>query len=118
EPEELPHALIDTTPVWKPPFFLLRYLRPGGRLVINAIRKENHDKEFLKELSYERDFWLEKEIKTVANITRRDIQEFLDLAIKFRLEPEIEVYPFEEAFQALLDLKNRQIRGAKVLKIS
>lgn len=117
EPGELLHALIDTTPVWKPPFFYLRYLRPGGRLVINAIRKEKYDKEFLKELSYERDFWLEKEIKTVANITREDLQEFLELAIKFNLEPEIEVYPLEGAFQALLDLKNRKIRGAKVLKI-
>ncbi|MFN4196593.1 MAG: alcohol dehydrogenase catalytic domain-containing protein [Caldimicrobium sp.] len=118
EPPQLVSGLIDTTPVWKPPFFYLRYLKPGGRLIINAIRKESQDKDFLQELIYERDFWLEKEIKSVANITRRDLQEFLELAIKYRIEPEIEIYPFDEAIQALLDIKSRKIRGAKVLKIS
>lgn len=117
EPEDYPHALIDTTPVWKPPLYLLRYLRPGGRLVINAIRKEEHDKDFLLELSYERDLWLEKEIKTVANITRADIEEYLKLVEKAQIEPEVEIYSFDEAFKALEDLKNHKIRGAKVLKI-
>ncbi|MFN3567831.1 MAG: hypothetical protein ACK4UR_02850 [Caldimicrobium sp.] len=46
------------------------------------------------------------------------MQEFLDLAIKYSVEPEIEIYPFEEAIEALLDIKSRKIRGAKVLKIS
>ncbi len=117
EPEEYPHAFIDTTPVWKPPFYLLRYLKPGGRLVINVLRKEEGDKDFLLSLSYEQDLWKEKEIKTVANITRGDIKEFLDWVEKVDIEPEIEVYPLEEAFKALLDIKNRQIKGAKVLKI-
>jgi len=118
KPPEQPSALIDTTPVWKPPFYLLRHLKPGGRLVINAIRKESLDKDFLLDLSYERDLWMEKEIKSVANITRRDIEEFLDLALKYEIYPEIEVYPFDEAYSALLDLKNHRIKGAKVLKIS
>lgn len=117
EPKEYPHALIDTTPVWRPPFYLLRYLRPGGRLVINAIRKEDRDKDFLLKLSYERDLWLEKEIKTVANITRADIEEFLKLVEKAQIEPDVEIYSFDEAFKALEDLKNHKIRGAKVLKI-
>ncbi len=118
EPEDYPHALIDTTPVWKPPFYLLKYLRPGGRLVINAIRKEDQDKDFLLKLSYERDLWLEKEIKTVANITRADIEEFLKLVDRTSIEPEIEIYSFEEAYKALEDIKNHKIGGAKVLKIS
>ena len=117
EPKEYPHALIDTTPVWRPPFYLLRYLRPGGRLVINAIRKEDYDKEFLLGLSYERDLWLEKEVKSVANITRSDIEEFLQVVEKAQIEPEVEIYSFDEALKALLDLKNHKIRGAKVLKI-
>lgn len=116
-PPDLPHAIIDTTPVWKPAFYFLRFLRPGGRLVINAIRKEEIDKDFLLEISYERDLWLEREVKTVANITRRDIQEFLDFAINTSLKPEIELYSFEEARIALIDMKNRKIRGAKVLKM-
>ncbi|MGB9761464.1 MAG: alcohol dehydrogenase catalytic domain-containing protein [Caldimicrobium thiodismutans] len=118
EPEDYPQALIDTTPVWKPPFYLLRYLRPGGRLVINAIRKEHQDINFLLNLSYERDLWLEKEIKTVANITRKDIEEFLKLVERAQIEPEVEIYSFEEAYKALEDLKNHRIKGAKVLKIS
>ncbi|MCS7199268.1 MAG: zinc-dependent alcohol dehydrogenase family protein [Caldimicrobium sp.] len=111
-------ALIDTTPVWKPPFYMLRYLQPGGKLIINAIRKEDKDRNFLLELAYERDLWLEKEIKTVANITKQDIEEFLKLAEKMQLRPEIEIYSFEEATKALKDLKDRKIRGAKVLKVS
>lgn len=118
EPPHLVSGLIDTTPVWKPPLYYLRYLKPGGKLIINAIRKESQDKSFLQELIYERDLWLEKEIKSVANITKRDLQEFLDLAIKYSVEPEIEIYPFEKAIEALLDIKSRKIRGAKVLKIS
>ncbi len=118
EPEEYPQALIDTTPVWRPPFYLLKYIKPGGRLVINAIRKEDLDKEFLLNLSYERDLWLEREIKTVANITRQDIEEFLMLVDKAQIEPEVEIYPFERAFEALEDLKNQKIKGAKVLKIN
>ena len=50
-PEQL-HAIIDTTPAWKPVVEALHNLRPGGRLVINAIRKEDFDKEYLFNLSY------------------------------------------------------------------
>src|SRR5512147_349093 len=65
-PEKL-HAIIDTTPAWTPVVAALRNLEPGGRLVINAIRKEEGDKKALVGLDYPRDLWLEKEIKTVAN---------------------------------------------------
>lgn len=115
-PERL-HAIIDTTPVWKPVVEALANLRPGGRLVINAIRKESADKEVLLNLSYSEHLWLEKEIKSVANITGRDIAEFLPLAAEIPLQPEIETYPLEEANRALLELKRGRIRGAKVLVI-
>ena len=79
-PEKLDCA-IDTTPAWKPTIFALDNLERGGRLVINLIRKkEETDKEFLLKLDYTKHLWLEKEIKTVANITRRDAEEFLALA--------------------------------------
>ncbi|HTF99127.1 MAG TPA: alcohol dehydrogenase, partial [Nitrospirota bacterium] len=58
-----------------------------------------------------------KEIKSVANITRRDVEEFLALAAKIGIRPEIQEYPLEKANEALLELKERKIRGAKVLKI-
>jgi propanol-preferring alcohol dehydrogenase len=113
-PEAL-HAIIDTTPVWKPVVEALANLRPGGRLVINAIRKEEIDKAYLLKLSYHEHLWLEKEIKSVANVTARDIAEFLPLAASIPLQPEVTPYPLAEANQALLDLSRGQVRGAKVL---
>ena len=115
-PEKL-SAIIDTTPAWKPVVKALRSLEKGGRLVINAIRKEDKDNKSLLEIDYPRDLWMEKEIKSVANITRKDVEEFLELAAKIPIKPEIQEYILEEANKALLELKERKIRGAKVLKI-
>jgi len=115
-PEKL-QAVIDTTPAWGPVVAALKNLEPGGRLVINAIRKGEGDKEALLGLDYSRDLWMEKEIKSVANITRRDVEEFLKLAAKIPIRPEVQEYRLEDANQALLELKERKIRGAKVLRI-
>jgi propanol-preferring alcohol dehydrogenase len=117
-PPELLHSIIDTTPAWKPVVEGLRCLAPGGRLVINAIRKESRDQEALLHLDYPAHLWLEKEIKSVANITRRDVQDFLELAARIPLQPEVQLYPLEAANQALLELKQRKIRGAKVLQLA
>ena len=116
-PPEPLHAIIDTTPAWRPVLEALENLRPAGRLVINAIRKEAGDQEVMAGISYERHLWLEKEVKSVANVTRADLQEFLPLAAEIPLKPEIEVYPLEAANEALLELQSGHIRGAKVLKI-
>jgi propanol-preferring alcohol dehydrogenase len=110
-------AIIDTTPVWTPIVEGLRNLAPGGRLVINAIRKEDHDKEALLSLDYAEDLWMEREIKSVANVARRDVAEFLELAAEIPIRPEIQEYPLEDANVALQELKNRKIRGAKVLRV-
>ena len=118
--EESPQRLasiIDTTPVWGPILGALKNLEAGGRLVINAIRKEDADKDVLRQIDYSRDLWLEKEIKTVANVARGDIKEFLDLAAKIPIIPEVQEFPLEEANQALSELKERKIRGAKVLRV-
>ncbi len=111
------HAIIDTTPVWKPVVEALPNLAPGGRLVINAIRKEDTDKDALLRLSYHDDLWMEREIKSVANITHQDIAEFLPMAAAVPLQPEVQTYPLEEANRALLELKHEPVRGAKVLMI-
>lgn len=113
-PEAL-HAIIDTTPAWKPVVEAMANLRPGGRLVINAIRKEDRDKDTLLTLSYERHLWLEKEIKSVANVTHLDIAEFLAIAAEIPIRPEVETYPLQEANRALIELKHKPVRGAKVL---
>lgn len=110
-------AIIDTTPAWLPIVEALANLEPGGRLVINAIRKEN-DKHALLQLDYPTHLWQEKEIKSVANITQADVSEFLHLAAEMRLKPEIELFPLADANEALLGLQEGRIRGAKVLKIA
>ncbi|MEJ2591196.1 MAG: zinc-dependent alcohol dehydrogenase family protein [Candidatus Thiodiazotropha sp.] len=115
-PEPL-HAIIDTTPAWKPVVEALANLRPGGRLVINAIRKEDRDKAELLRLSYHDHLWQEKEIKSVANVTHRDIAEFLPIAARIPLRPEVQTYRLEEANRALTELKHGPVRGAKVLVI-
>jgi propanol-preferring alcohol dehydrogenase len=117
-PPELMHAIIDTTPVWAPVLAALLALRPGGRLVINAIRKETSDNELLTQLDYARHLWLEKEIKTVANVTSRDLREFLDLAAEIPLRASVETFPLEDANEALCRLKAGHIRGVYVLKIN
>ena len=80
EPPELLHAIIDTTPTWKPMVKGLRCLRPGGRLVIDAIRKKKPTRTLL-DLDYPSHLWMEKEIMSVANVSRRDVREFLEIAV-------------------------------------
>jgi alcohol dehydrogenase, propanol-preferring len=119
--DEAPHegldAIIDTTPVWSPISEALKRLNPGGRLVINAIRKEEVDKEVLLTLDYPSQLWMEKEIKSVANVTRADVREFLQLAAEANIKPEFQEYDLKDANQALLEMKQGKIRGAKVLRI-
>ncbi|MEW5869428.1 MAG: zinc-dependent alcohol dehydrogenase family protein [Chloroflexota bacterium] len=110
-------CIIDTTPAWKPVVEAMRNLAPGGRLVINAIRKEDGDKDALLALDYPAHLWMEKEIKSVANLARRDAIEFLELAARIPILPEVQEFALQDANQALLELKNRQIRGAKVLNL-
>jgi len=112
------NCIIDTTPVWKPVVEAMNNLKPGGRLVINAIRKEEVDKEYLLKLDYPRHLWMEKEIKSVANVSKSDVAEFLELAAQIPIKPEVQEFSLEQANTALLELKERKIRGAKVLKIS
>ncbi len=117
EPPEQLDCAIDTTPAWAPVVAGLRSLRAGGRLVVNAIRKEDTDKAALSSIDYPRDLWMEKKLVSVANITRADVAEFLAFAAGAGIRPEVELYPLEEANRALLELKQRRIRGAKVLAI-
>jgi propanol-preferring alcohol dehydrogenase len=60
---------------------------------------------------------MEKEIKSVANVARSDVAGFLELAAAMDIRAKVQVFALEEANQALLELKTKKIRGAKVLKI-
>jgi propanol-preferring alcohol dehydrogenase len=115
-PQKL-NAIIDTTPVWKPIVEALRNLDSGGRLVVNAIRKEDVDQDYLLKLDYPSHLWMEKEIKSVANVTRTDVRECLKLAAEAGIRPDYQEYALEDANQALMELRQGKIRGAKVLRI-
>jgi propanol-preferring alcohol dehydrogenase len=92
-------------------------LEKGGRVVINAIRKEERDKDSLLELNYQNHLWLEKELKTVANIARCDAEQFLPLAAEIPIVPEVREFSLEQANEALLLLKQGKIQGATVLRM-
>ncbi|MDW8023737.1 MAG: zinc-dependent alcohol dehydrogenase family protein [Nitrososphaerota archaeon] len=111
-PEKL-NRVIDTTPSSSVVKEALKNLDKGGRLVVNVIRKET----LIPELEYAEHLWHEKEIKSVANITRKDVQEFLPLAAEISITPEITEFKFEEANQALISLRQGKYRGAGVLRI-
>ncbi len=113
DPPEKIDCAIDTTPVGIPVREALKNLEKGGRLVINAIRKENP----IPELNYAEHLWYEKEIKSVANITRKDVQEFLSIAAEIPIKSEVKRFKLEEANKALIMLKHGEYRGAGVLKI-
>lgn len=117
-PPLAPMAIIDTTPVYQTVLAALRHLAPGGRLVINAIRKEQQDRDLLATLDYPSQLWMEKEIKSVANVCREDVREFLELAAQLCIRPEIQIYNMGEANFALQELKAGRIHGTKVLRIS
>jgi len=108
-------AIIDTTPAWRPVLASLKNLKPGGRLVINAIRKESGDRAVMAEIDYAEHLWMEKELKTVANVAGSDIAEFLQVAAQIPLRPTVRTYPLERANDALHNLRNGHIRGANVL---
>lgn len=117
EPPQSMAAIIDTTPAWTPIVEALKNLAPGGRLVVNAIRKQDGDKSALLNLDYSTHLWMEREIKTVANITANDIAEFLPIAAEIPITPHVQTYRLDKANQALVELKQGTIRGAKVLVI-
>lgn len=112
-PAEKLHCAIDFTPSGLVVSESLRNLEKGGRVVINAIRKETP----IPPLDYTQHLWYEKEIKSVANVTRKDAEEFLPLAAQIPIIPKIQEFSLEDANKALFLLKEGKIQGGAVLKI-
>lgn len=111
-PEKL-NKIMDFTPVGECIRDALGILEKGGQLIINAIRKETP----VPPLDYTEYLWLEKEIKSVANVTRLDAEEFLPLAAQIPIIPTIEQFPLSQANDVLCAIKNSALRAAAVLKI-
>ncbi len=105
--------VMDFTPAGECVRDALAVLDKGGRLVINAIRKETP----VPELDYAEYLWLEKEIKSVANVTRKDAEEFLPLAAEIPIVPTVEEFALSQANEVLIAIKHSKLRAAGVLKI-
>lgn len=110
-------AIIDTTPLWRPIEEGMRLLAPGGKLIVNAIGKIDTDKAALSDIHYQSHLWMEKQLISVANVTRSDIREALKLAAEIPIRPTIEPYQLEDANRALYELNAGIGRGAKVLLV-
>jgi len=113
QPPEKLNKAMDFTPVGECVRDALAVLDKGGRLVINAIRKETP----VPALDYAEYLWLEREIKSVANVTRRDAEEFLPLAAQIPIVPTIEEFPLAQANEVLIRLKHSKLRAAAVLRV-
>jgi propanol-preferring alcohol dehydrogenase len=87
----------------------LRALRPGGRVVCGGIHMSD-----IPSLRYE-DLWGERNIQSVANLTREDGREFLELAPRVPVHTQVRSYPLERANEALADLRAGRFSGAGVL---
>lgn len=108
------HRALDFTPVGESIRSALAVLDKGGRLVINAIRKQTP----VPTLDYAEHLWLEREIKSVANVTRQDAEQFLPLAAQIPIVPQVEEFELSRANEALILLKHSKLRAAAVLRVS
>jgi propanol-preferring alcohol dehydrogenase len=107
-PEELDAAII-FAPAGALVPIALRALAPGGTVVCAGIHMSD-----IPSFPYE-DLWLERTIRSVANLTRRDGQEFLELAPRVPVRTRVTTYPLEQAENALADLRAGRFEGAAVV---
>jgi propanol-preferring alcohol dehydrogenase len=114
EPPKKLNCAIDFTPVGETVVNALRVLEKGGRLILAVIRKRNP----IPPLDYSLHLWDEKEIKSVANITRKDVEDFLSLAAEIPILPKVQEFQLAEANEALILLKQGRIQGSGVLRVA
>ena len=88
----------------------LASLRKGGIVAINAIHLDR-----IPEFDYDRLLWGERQIRSVANMTRSDARDFLEIATDIRLPPKVTVFSLDQANDALAAVKNDAIDGAAVI---
>jgi propanol-preferring alcohol dehydrogenase len=107
-----PHPLdaaVTFAPVGSVVVAALRALERGGTVVVNAIHLDG-----IPAFDYD-DLWWERSIRSVANVTPRDAQEYLDLAADIPIRTEVELHPLADGNEALARLERGDIAGAAVL---
>ena len=90
----------------------LASLRKGGVVAINAIHLDR-----IPEFDYDTLLWGEREIRSVANMTRTDARDFLNLAAEIKLHPQVTSYSLDKVNEALLALKRDEVNGAAVVVV-
>jgi propanol-preferring alcohol dehydrogenase len=89
----------------------LASLRKGGVVAINAIHLDR-----IPEFNYDRLLWGERQLRSVANMTRSDARDFLQIAAAINLRPKITVFPLDQVNEALAAVKSDSIDGAAVIQ--
>ncbi|WP_263410341.1 zinc-dependent alcohol dehydrogenase family protein [Terriglobus tenax] len=88
----------------------LSSLRKGGVVAINAIHLDQ-----IPSFDYDKLLWGERQIRSVANMTRADARDFLELAQKLNIQPRVSVFPLDRANEALLAVRNESEDGSAVI---
>jgi propanol-preferring alcohol dehydrogenase len=109
-PPEAVHAAVTFAPSGDVVLAALRSLRKGGIVAINAIHLDR-----MPQFDYDKYLWGERELRSVANMTREDARDFLAVAAEIQLKPEAHPYRLDQANEALLAVKQDAIDGAAVL---
>ncbi|MBV8071634.1 MAG: zinc-dependent alcohol dehydrogenase family protein [Acidobacteriaceae bacterium] len=111
---ERPPAQLDRAVTFAPSgdvvIAALSSLRKGGVVAINAIHLDR-----MPEFDYDRLLWGERQIRSVANMTRQDARDFLNLAAQINLRPKTTSFPLDQANEALQAVKADSIDGAAVI---
>jgi propanol-preferring alcohol dehydrogenase len=108
-PVELDRA-VTFAPVGKVVVDALSSLRKGGVVAINAIHLDQ-----MPVFDYDKLLWGERQIRSVANMTRADARDFLILARDLKIQPRVSVFPLREANKALLAVKEETENGSAVI---
>jgi propanol-preferring alcohol dehydrogenase len=114
--EDDPGVAMDSSIIFAPAGWLvplaLKRLDKGGVLALGGIHMSP-----IPEMPYDL-LWHERTVQSVANSTRQDVLDFLQVAAEIQVKTELELFALEQANEALLRLKQGQINGAAVLQIS
>ncbi len=88
----------------------LASLRKGGVVAINAIHLDR-----IPQFDYDQLLWGERQMRSVANMTRDDARDFLALAAQIELKPQVTTFSLDQANEALIAVKNDAVNGAAVI---
>src|ERR1700733_11846763 len=112
--DEMPPVKLDRAitfaPSGKVVVSALSTLRKGGVVAINAIHLDQ-----MPAFDYDKLLWGERQLRSVANMTRQDARDFLAIAHQLKIRPQVVVFPLHDANQALMAVKGETERGSAVI---